>query len=634
MSKRHDLSDLSCTPVNPVTLFKKLAEALEISASAKPTDIVKRPFPSVTSESFRDQYLLKEVLRKYPKFSLGVDTQIAALDSFRADEVANAETNERLSRHDVENPHVRQIFSSASRKAVTVLGKFRSDWLLEGVRFGPGATTRLGGKSANVKEKLSGTPHVSMSAFRLAEAVVDASPQWAARLGVSPCEDAYVPSGDYSDLRMKKFVLSELDTLTTVPKSAVTDRTIGIAPCMNIYLQLGVGYHMRKRMFPWGINLNDQSINQRRAREGSVTGRLATLDIKSASNSVTKGLVWHIVGNHSHAAQYFDPTWYRVLEITRTQGCWLDGKPHEYELFSAMGNGFTFELESLIFWSLAMATCETLALPPDCSVYGDDIILPVEAVDLFTEVLDYCGFRLNADKSFWSTDGPIFRESCGSHYLDGKDVTPFYVDAALNTADQILLLANNIVRWSRIGEWGLDGRLLPVWTWVTSHLSQDLLKCGIPFSMDANDGLILPFDQVHPSTAYLGNAPVKGCAHVPRGELAIGYRVRTVKYECREVPITGQLGLACWLYNAEKRKFQPPATPEIPLHKLPYLRERGQSIIGCIPDLFPRPRFESRMPSEREQLKVPKDARKRTLKVTSRVVRSWPETGPWWCVKA
>lgn len=632
MSKRHDHSDLSCTPVNPVTLFKKLAEALNINASAKPKDIVSRLFPDVTSENFRDLYLLKEVLRKYPKFSLGVDTREAALESFRADEAVNAETNDRLSCYDVENPHVRQVIVLASRKAMTVLGKFRSDWLLEGVRFGPGATTRLSGKSANVKEKLSGTPHVSMSAFHLAKAVVNMSPNWACRLGVSSCEDAYAPSGGYSSLVTKQFVISQLDNLTTVPKSAVTDRTIGIAPCMNIYLQLGVGYHMRKRMFPWGINLNDQSINQRRAREGSVTGRLATLDIKSASNSVTKGLVWHVVGNHSHNANYFDPTWYRIMEMVRTEGCWLEGKAHEYELFSAMGNGFTFELESLIFWSLACATCDTLALPADCTVYGDDIILPVEAVDLFTEVLSYCGFRLNADKSFSSTEGPLFRESCGSHYLDGRDVTPFYVDAALNTADQILLLANNIVRWSKTGTWGLDGRMFSVWSWVVSHLSQDFLNFGIPFSQDANDGLILPFDQAHPSTAYLGNVPVRGRTHANRAELRIGYRVKTVEYESRETPILGQLGLAAWLYTAEKRKFQPPQEPEIPLHKLPYLRESGVRIPGCIPDLFPRPRLESRQPSEREKLKVPKDARKRTLRVASRVVRSWPETGPWWCV--
>lgn len=631
MSKRNDRYDLSFTPVDPVALFERLRDALNISASSDPKDIVSRTFPDVGSENFRDQYLLKEVLRKYPDLSLGIDTQLVALSSFKADEAVNAETNDRLSRHDTENPYVRQIISSAARKAVTVLGEFRSDWLLEGVRFGPGATTRLSGKSVNVKEKLSGTPHVSMSAYNLAEAVIRMSPNWACRIGVPSCEDAYSPSGDYSPLTGKNLLICELDNLTTVPKSAVTDRTIGIAPCMNIYLQLGVGYHMRKRMFPWGINLNDQSINQRRAREGSISGRLATLDIKSASNSVTKGLVWQLVGNHSHDAKYFDPTWYRVLELTRTQGCWLDGKPHEYELFSAMGNGFTFELESLLFWSLATATCDTLALPQDCTVYGDDIILPVEAVDLFTEVLNYCGFRLNADKSFSTTEGPLFRESCGSHYLDGKDVTPFYVDAALTSADQIVLLANNIVRWARIGEWGLDGRLFSVWSWVVSHLSPDYLRLGIPFSLDSNDGLILPFDQAHPSAAYLGNVPVKGHSLAPRGELHVGYRVKTIEYECREIPVTGQLGLACWLYNAEKRKFQPPEAPSIPLHKLPRIWEPGLRLPGCLPDIFPQARIESRMPVAKEQLKVPKDARKRTLKVTSRVVRSWPETGPWWC---
>lgn len=630
MSKRDDF-DLRCVPVDPTELFQRLSHALGIiPENTDANAIVSRPFPDVAAENFRDLYLLKEVLRKYQGFILGIDTHKKALESFQADEALNAITNARLSDHDTQNAYVRQIFSSASRKAMVVLGEFRSDWLLDGTRFGPGATTRLGGKSATIKEKLSGIPHVSMSAFHLADAFMRSTPQWRARVGLSPLEDAYVPCGDYSSIVADvPFVIRDLDTFMTVPKNAVTDRTIGVGPCMNVALQLGVGYHMRKRLYPWGINLNDQSINQRRAREGSITGRLATLDIKSASNSVTCGLVWHFLGNHSHEARYFDPTWYEVLNKLRTQGCLIDGVPHEYELFSAMGCGFTFELQSLIFWSLACATCELLALPEDCTVYGDDIILPVEAVPLFTEVLFYCGFRLNADKSFATTEGPLFRESCGSHFLDGRDVTPFYIDEALNTVDQILLLANNIVRWSRIGTWGLDGRLEPVWLWVVSHLSQDVRGFGIPYSTDANDGLILPFDQTHPSIAFLGNPVIKGTEKPCRSTLAIGYRVKTVAYETREVAPVGQVGLTCWLYLAEKRRFSPPTEPSICPSKLPYLWEPGVSGRGCVPSLFAAPRRCSMQPVVKQALKMPKDARQRTLKVKSRVVGSWPETGPW-----
>lgn len=126
MSKTHVRHDLSCTPIEPRAFFALLAKCLEKDVSCKPQKIVSRPFPALNS-NFRDNYLLKEVLRKYPDFDLGIDTSAVALAGFISDEAINAETNERLSRCDMENPYVRQVFSLACRKAVTVLGKFRPD---------------------------------------------------------------------------------------------------------------------------------------------------------------------------------------------------------------------------------------------------------------------------------------------------------------------------------------------------------------------------------------------------------------------------------------------------------------------------------------------------------------------------
>jgi len=108
---------------------------------------------------------------------------------------------------------------------------------------------------------------------------------------------------------------------------------------MNVALQLCLGACIRARLYHHGVNLNDQSINQSRAQQGSVCGHLATLDLKSASNSVTTGLVWRMLGNHSeHCA---DLTWYNLLNTLRVSQYELDGERHFYELFSAMGNGAT-----------------------------------------------------------------------------------------------------------------------------------------------------------------------------------------------------------------------------------------------------------------------------------------------------
>jgi len=103
----------------------------------------------------------------------------------------------------------------------------------------------------------------------------------------------------------------------------------------------------------------------------------------------------------------------------------------------------TNELETLLFLALARATCQYLEVTSnDVSVYGDDIIIPVEAVPLFTEVLAYSGFTVNQEKSF--SVGP-FRESCGSDFFLGVDVRPVFIRRELSAYTWILLL-NGLTR--------------------------------------------------------------------------------------------------------------------------------------------------------------------------------------------
>ena len=122
-----------------------------------------------------------------------------------------------------------------------------------------------------------------------------------------------------------------------------------------------------------------------------------------------------------------------------------------------MGNGFTFEMETLMFWALTKAVCLVLGLPSsieDVSVYGDDIICPVEAVPLLKEVFDHVGLTFNAKKSHWV--GP-FRESCGGHYYDGREVTPFYVKKPIRTIVDLINLHNKVSLWLARGVVRDDG---------------------------------------------------------------------------------------------------------------------------------------------------------------------------------
>ena len=106
-----------------------------------------------------------------------------------------------------------------------------------------------------------------------------------------------------------------------------------------------------------------------------------------------------------------------------------------------MGNGYTFELETLLFYCLVEAVC---GKDGRLSVYGDDIICPSNRAAVVTRLLKFCGFSLNEDKSF--SEG-FFRESCGGHFYRGVDVKPFYIERYPRTLAQVINLHNDIVSW-------------------------------------------------------------------------------------------------------------------------------------------------------------------------------------------
>lgn len=102
----------------------------------------------------------------------------------------------------------------------------------------------------------------------------------------------------------------------------------------------------------------------------------------------------------------------------------VDGRWIQLEKFSSMGNGFTFELETLIFWALVESLRDLRSQTGGrVSVYGDDIVCPSDIATDLIELLDFCGFEVNTKKSHWAG---LFRESCGEHFFRGKNVTPIY----------------------------------------------------------------------------------------------------------------------------------------------------------------------------------------------------------------
>lgn len=443
------------------------------------------PRTYTSAKEFSKDYLAYNVLRKWVGLDTGLDTTSVALDKFKADEEFVRETN-RLGgvRPDLVDPLCRglceAVIHTASHKIAKVLGSFSWDdvWIKAG--FSGGASTRLPRSQSHPSNKLRGQPHVTRRASVLGMCAIWHAPHWRAYAQHRHGSDPY------------KWIESVIGArLDTVPKDAKTDRTIAIEPDLNMFFQKGIGRIIRLRLKRVGVDLDSALRNQEYALIGSFDGSLATIDLASASDSVA----WRLV------ECLLPPDWFAALDLVRSEYVTLpDGSVTRLEKISSMGNGFTFELESLIFWAIADSCVELENLSSGrrdtrVTVYGDDIIAPSYSVDLLLESLKYCGFRINEAKSFW--DGP-FRESCGEHYFSGERVTPFFVKSQeFKTLGDWYWLANAIRVWCGSSKISLQR----TFDLVLSRLRQ----CGsvrlVPLSDQNRSGIFSTFDEARPDTS-------------------------------------------------------------------------------------------------------------------------------------
>lgn len=245
----------------------------------------------------------------------------------------------------------------------------------------------------------------------------------------------YIPLSQSAVGMPRDLELVDGNVLFTVPKTSEIDRCACKEPDLNMYCQKAVGDFIRRRLKTVGIDLNDQSVNQEWSRLGSLLGEYATVDLSSASDSVTKQIVIEMLP--------FE--WSSLLLDLRSPRTNVMGEWHVNEMISSMGNAFTFELESLLFWVMARCCAYYTRTSGRITVYGDDIICPVGLRDSMGATLEFFGFIQNPKKSFWDGD---FRESCGKHWLKGEDITPFYVKSTPKTVSDWCLLLNHLRTWS------------------------------------------------------------------------------------------------------------------------------------------------------------------------------------------
>ena len=414
-----------------------------------------------------------DFLRKCQGLPTSYDLKANALSKWKEGEAQCFRTNERLGpydrvspRHEFQDPRIAEFIGVVRKIIRSWIGRAPS--VLTDGRFGPGATYSDRGRFTTIPDKIGANP--SWTGGALWYLPQFASTAWAHAM----CADGKDP------------VKVKGNRFTTVPKDAKTNRAIAAEPSINIFFQLGLAAQLRRHLKNVGIDLDyGQIVHGQVAREASIRGHLATLDLSNASDTLASSLV----------SLLLPQAWAEALSDLRSPSSQVEGTWVRLEKFSSMGNGFTFELETLVFAALCAATCQVNSIPitigKDLLVYGDDMIVPTTSYRAVKSVLEFFGFSLNAKKSF--SEGP-FRESCGADFWNGMPVRSHFLKEFPNEPQDWIAVANGIRRVrENLEPFGDSDGLRRAWFFALDRLPSAIRSCRGPKAL----GDLVIHDELH-----------------------------------------------------------------------------------------------------------------------------------------
>ncbi len=485
------------------------------------------------------------LIRKNPLIGSPIDTRLVAKEKYFRAEAECRKTNEYL--------RTRSYVGSTNLAGYLYLAQNFIRRLLKGVPkfsepdFGPGASSACRGFEATIVHKLSTLPECTLPARGIVcRSVQHLMPGYGVSCGLM---------ADYlSEPSIDKIPLVPGNTFTTVPKDSRGDRGICVEPHGNILVQKAIGTELRLRLKRAGWDLNRlPELHRGYAQLGSIDGSNATIDLSSASDTISTELVKELLP--------YD--WFDLLNRSRSQATNVDGEWLKCEKFSSMGNGFTFELETIIFLSLAVA-CKAMHGERDdiVSVFGDDIIVPASYASELISVLKECGFSTNPEKTFIT--GP-FRESCGNDFFGGVEVRPVFLkELPRNETEAAYTIANRIREIAyRFGHNGFcDGRFKFIWDNIVGTIPYHL-RCFGPASFSRSRStyrdMWVPFGQLEFSS--LGDQVIasnyeKKFRCRKGWSFRVSYLARITRNRVLPRPEAG-LELACALYGVSSKGVSP-----------------------------------------------------------------------------
>jgi hypothetical protein len=446
--------------------------------------------------TFRNDFVATSFLSKARFLKTSFKKDVVAYEKFLKFEELCRSTNRRFL-----DPHLDPLnngsnvwlLNAIKRKIEIVLGDFSADEFVDDANWGPGVSTLVKGEHVSAINKFHEERGITRDLYALVGQTFD-EPRGLFRVAYPAWHDSL------SRLHGENyFVMQSGNAIVTVPKNSKTDRVIAIEPGINLWFQKAIGSMIRRRLRRFGIDLNTQETNRRLAYlasrhslSGDESKQIATVDFSSASDSISREVVRELL----------PARWYQLLDSCRSKvGTLPNGQVVKWEKFSSMGNGFTFELESLIFFCAAWVCKDFVGAEGEISVFGDDVILPMSAFSLFSEFSNFLGFKVNLSKSC-STG--YYRESCGSYFFSGLDCKPLFLKEKLSEIETVYKLANGIrLLAHRYGfNRSCDLRFLDCWTALVLRIPEPL-RFRVPRTA-GDAGLVSNFDEATPRRARYG----------------------------------------------------------------------------------------------------------------------------------
>lgn len=319
------------------------------------------------------------------------------------------ETQDRLAGLDLDavSEKTAVILDLAARYISRILGEYDDEECRSLCRFGSGASVGVTARKASEAERWAIPISGSQQQIEWFES----------EMAQIPPVQEYLDRQKGSDLERSTYQPTSCLTLSLVPKTFKAFRSIMPNTTIGSYMTDGIGRIIRDRLKRVGYNIATlQTRHKLLALQSSVSGKNATADLSSASDSISIALVNRL----------FPDSWLAILNRSRIGTVRLpNGQVIESLTYCTMGIGYTFPLQTLVFLSLLKAIQAYYHVSlKGCaiSVYGDDLIYPSSMHRYVTRHLEEVGFIFNVDKTF--SEGH-FRESCGGDYYHGVDVRPF-----------------------------------------------------------------------------------------------------------------------------------------------------------------------------------------------------------------